>query len=520
MAEIVLINPRFEGSYWGLEYALPLFGKRANLPVACLPLLAALTPPAHKVTLLDENVAPLDFDRLARADIVGLTGMSVQRFRMRAILEQLRRSECFTVVGGPWVTVKEDYFGGLADVVFVGEAEETWPTFLRHWQQGSPQARYEQTEKTDMTRVPCPRYDLLDVPQYMFGSLQISRGCPFQCEFCDIIVTFGRRPRLKTSSQVIAELEAMRALKLRMVFIVDDNLIGNRQAITPVLKDIARWQQASGYPFTFFTEASLDLADAPELLHLLVDANIQAVFIGVESPNAESLQETRKFQNLRKGGSMIDKIHRIQQAGIEVWTGMIVGFDHDDESIFDAQYDFIRDARVAHALVGMLAAIPKTPLYDRLLAENRLDLEDPPEFGTNVIPQRMSRATLREGYVQLMRRLNEPAAYFDRVDSLYHDLNYQFNHAQRAYWQRHPVAWLRDQSKTLIRCAVLFRRLMQQVPDAPLRHEYRRRLASIWKIRREPAALFIYLIKCAMHYHYSEMTRALTRQEQTLINSF
>src|SRR5436190_4564025 len=160
MAHIVLINPRFEASFWGLEHALPFLGKRANLPVACLPLLAALTPAEHTVTLLDENVEPIDFDRLARADIVGVTGMSVQRFRMREILTELKRRGVFTVVGGPWVTVREDYFGDLVDVIFVGEAEETWPRFLTEWKQGDHAQRYEQTEKSDMTRVPTPRFDL------------------------------------------------------------------------------------------------------------------------------------------------------------------------------------------------------------------------------------------------------------------------------------------------------------------------------------------------------------------------
>ncbi len=311
MAEIVLINPQFEASYWGMEYALPLLGKRANLPVACLPLLAALAPEEHRVTLLDENVTPLDFNRIAEADVVGLTGMSVQRFRMREILQQLKQRGVFTVVGGPWVTVKPDYFGELADVIFLGEAEETWPTFLQQWQQGRHVPRYEQAERTDMSRVPCPRYDLLDVGQYMFSSLQISRGCPFQCEFCDIIVTFGRRPRIKTSAQVLAELDAMRAQGMNMAFIVDDNLIGNKRAIRPVLEAIVRWQQEHGLPFTFFTQASIDLADDPALMELLVQANIQSVFIGIESPNPESLRETQKFQNLRSGGTLVEKIHRI-----------------------------------------------------------------------------------------------------------------------------------------------------------------------------------------------------------------
>ena len=210
MAEIILINPRFEVSYWGLEYGLPFLGKRANTPLASLPLLAALTPPGHSVTLLDENIEEIDLDQCARADIVGLTGMVVQRGRMRELLTEFKQRGAFLVVGGPWATVKEDDFEGLADVIFVGEAEQTWPRFLDEWSRGEHKTRYEQDERTDMTTVPTPRYDLLKMRHYLFGNVQFSRGCPFQCEFCDIIVTFGRKPRLKTSAQIIAELDALR----------------------------------------------------------------------------------------------------------------------------------------------------------------------------------------------------------------------------------------------------------------------------------------------------------------------
>jgi radical SAM superfamily enzyme YgiQ (UPF0313 family) len=246
MADIVLINPAFEVSFWGMEHAMPLFGKKANLPVACLPLLAALTPSSHRVTLIDENVEPLDFDRLAKADLVGMTGMIVQRHRMREILVELKRRGIFVAVGGPWITVREDYFGDLADVIFVGEAEETWPRFLQEWQQGRHVRRYEQTERTDMSTVPTPRFDLVKMRNYMFGSVQFSRGCPYQCEFCDIIVTFGRRPRLKTSAQVIAELEALRTQGVFIAFVVDDNLIGNKKAVKLLLRDLITWQQVQG----------------------------------------------------------------------------------------------------------------------------------------------------------------------------------------------------------------------------------------------------------------------------------
>ena len=337
MADIVIINPRFEVSYWGMEHALPLMGKRANLPVACLPLLAALTPPEHTVTLIDENVEAIDFERCARADIVGVTGMSVQRFRMKEILQELKRRGCFCVVGGPLVTVHEDYFDGLADSIFIGEAEHTWPQFLKEWAQGLHQLRYEQAEKTDMSTVPTPRFDMLKMRHYAFGSLQFSRGCPFECDFCDIIVTFGRKPRIKTVTQILLELDAMRATGIKIAFIVDDNLIGNKKAMKEVLREVAAWQQREGFPLLFFTEASIDLADDAELMQLMDEANITSVFIGVESPDETSLRESRKFQNVRKGGTMLEKIRRIQDAGLEVWCGMIIGFDNDDTTIFDRQ---------------------------------------------------------------------------------------------------------------------------------------------------------------------------------------
>ena len=520
MPDIVLVSPRFEASYWGLEYAMPLFGKKANMAPACLPLLAALTPAGHSVTLFDENVKELDFDRITRADIVGLTGMSVQRHRMREILEELKRRGCFVVVGGPWVTVREDYFDGLADVIFVGEAEETWPEFLDDWIKGLHRARYEQTQRTDMTKVPCPRHDLVDARKYVSAGLQISRGCPFQCEFCDIIVTFGRKPRLKESGQVLAELEALRSAGLDLLFIVDDNLIGNKKAIKPILRDIAEWQERKGYPFALLAEATIDLADDRELMELLVAANVQAVFIGVETPNAESLRETKKHQNLRAGGTMTEKIRRVQDSGMEVWTGMILGFDNDDETIFEAQLEFVREARVVHAMSGMLSAIPKTPLYERLASDGRLDNADRSDYGTNVIPKQMTRERLLDGYVGVMRQLNDVNAYFDRADSLYHDGSFQFDRAQRRYWRKHPLRRWAASTATVVRCAVLYHRLMTRIEDQGLRQEYRQRLRRLWKQRRQPSALFIYLLKCAAHYHYHRITQGLCDSSRPVVNTF
>ena len=497
----------------------PCFGKKCNLPTACLPLLAALTPDGHRMTIVDENVEPIDFDRLAEADIVGLTGMIVQRRRMREILRELKARGIFTVVGGPWVSVQEDYFEGLADVIFVGEAETTWPQFLEEWDQGRHQHRYEQLERTDMTRVPVPRYDLLKTKDYLFGSIQFSRGCPFQCEFCDIIVMFGRKPRLKTSAQVIAELEAMRKQHMPIAFIVDDNLIGNKIAVKKLLRDVAAWQAAEGYPFTFFTEASLNLSEDDELMELMVAANIMVVFIGIESPNEESLRETKKYQNVRKGGTIVDRVRKVQDSGLEVWCGMIVGFDHDDARIFKAQREFMRQTDIMHAMVGMLSAIPKTPLYARLKNEGRLDLEDEQVFGTNVIPLGMTRDELRDGYIGLMRDLYDAEFYFERLENLYLTRRFDFARIRNEYWRRHPWAKWKSQSVDALRAFGLFLRLIKNVPDPELRQIYRRRMTTMLRRRPDPNVLFICVLKCAMHYHLYTMSREMVEQRK-LVNTF
>jgi radical SAM superfamily enzyme YgiQ (UPF0313 family) len=511
MAEIVLIHPRFDSSYWGLEHALGLLGGKAVLPVASLPLLAALTPPCHRVTLIDENVEPIDFDRCARADIVGLTGMFVQRAHMREILTELRRRDVFIVVGGPWITVQEADFGDLVDVVFVGEADETWPQFLDDWAAGRHVARYEQTERTDLTKLPVPRVDLLPMKHYRFGSIQMTRGCPFTCEFCDIIVVFGRQPRIKTSAQILAELDVLLAAGKSTVFIVDDNLIGNKKAIKAVLREVIAWQETHGYPITFATEASIDLAEDDELMRLMVDANIAAVFVGIETPNEASLRETKKIQNLADPrGTMLDKVHRIQQAGMEVWSGMIVGFDNDDATVFECQRRFIEDAHIVNTMVNMLVAIPKTPLFARLERENRLDHSDEAfRRGSNVIPRQLSPTQLRDGCAALMRDLYAPAAYFDRLDTLYLERGLRPAVARSRYLRRHPIRRLAANTRLLSEAFAIILQLMRRIPDAALRREYRHRLWRAAKCRPEPAVLQVYALKCALHFHAFMMARQM-----------
>jgi len=486
---------------------MPFLRAKAASPIASLPLLAALTPAEHNVTLIDENVEPIDFARCARADIVGVTGMIVQRTRMMAIIDELKRLGVVVVVGGPLASAREELFAGRADVLFVGEAEETWPRFLAEWQEGRHQPRYEQSAKTDMSSVPVPRYDLLKMRRYAFGTVQFSRGCPFTCEFCDIIVVYGRRPRFKTKSQVIAELDALLKQRVEHAFLVDDNLVGNKKAIKEVLKAVIAWQEANGYPMSFLAEASLDLADDAELMRMMVEANIVTVFVGIESPNEASLRETKKLQNLRKGGSMLDKVRAIQRAGLEVWSGMILGFDNDDPDIFDAHRRFIAEARIVNPLINMLVAIPGTPLHARLKAAGRLDPSDEHPQGTNVIPLQMSREELQQGSLALTRDLYQASAYFDRLDALYLDQGIEAEPARKRYLSRHPWQWLQANAIFLVQAGAILLSLLRRVPEVELSREYRDRMWRALKRRRDPILLRIYALKCAVHYHMHVMIR-------------
>jgi radical SAM superfamily enzyme YgiQ (UPF0313 family) len=374
--------------------------------------VAALVPQEHEVVIIDENIEPIDFESLRRFDVIGVTGMVVQAERMCEILRQLRTLPGVVVVGGPFVTVSEGTFEALCDVRFIGEAEETWPAFLKALASSDPfEARYEQTEKTDMTRVPIPRFDLLKQGRYGTVPVQFSRGCPFLCEFCDIITIFGRRPRVKRPEQVLAELDALTAQGFNSCFLVDDNFIGNKVEAKRLLRRVIEWQEERGFPVTFTTEASINLANDRELIDLMVKANFRSVFIGIETPREASLIETRKRQNVH-GDSLLDKLARIRDGGLEVGGGFIVGFDNDDERIFDEQFEFIQASGIANLSISLLTPLPTTPLYERLRAEGRLDFSDPELI---YIPKQMTREQLKAGFRELLNRVFEVEAYFDRV---------------------------------------------------------------------------------------------------------
>jgi radical SAM superfamily enzyme YgiQ (UPF0313 family) len=438
----------------------------------------------------------------------------------------------FLVVGGPWITVQQDYLAGLADVIFAGEADQTWPLFLREWSAGCHRPRYEQTGRTDLTTLPPPRHDLLKLNRYLQGSIQMSRGCPFLCEFCDIIVTFGRKPRSKTPDQIITELDAWRRAGFGAVFLVDDNLIGNRKALLPILDRLAEWQREHRYIVSLHTEASLNLADDEDLLDRLVAANIRTVFVGIETPNPAALMETKKFQNvgsrqqpkaLRQAEAeefLLSRIHKIQSKGIKVTCGMIVGFDADTPEVFDHQRRFLKQSGILHAMVGQLTAIPKTPLYGRLRQAGRLDEQDPPDYGTNVIPLQMSREQLATGFVELLRDLYLPEAYFDRLDDLY--IRRRFYDFAEAVRVPNIPRWL--QAKYLLISlsftSYLLVKLLVHCTDWGLRRHYLRRLLRFLLSRPYPMRLFDYVMESVCHYHFYRFSQDMAKGRTGIINTY
>ncbi len=411
--KITLVTPKNPTSFWTYDEILPALDARCIFPNLSMPTLAGLTPPEHDVMLCDENVAEIDFD--VEADVVGVTGYIIHKPRMLEIIAEFRRRGRFVVVGGPFASLCPEELRGHCDVIFVDESEETWPRFLRDFEAGAWKTEYRPDEKPDMTLSPTPRFDLLEVDRYHALTIQFSRGCPYNCEFCDIIVIYGRRPRAKSVEQMMTEIRECRRLGAKQVFVVDDNFIGNKKLAKELLREMARWGRENGYPIDFNTEVSLNVAQDDELLELMRQAHFTTIFIGIESPRVASLLETKKTQNLR--GDLVENVRKIHGYGIQVQAGMIVGFDNDDESIFEEQLRFIQEARIPVSMTGLLQAMPKTPLYDRVEREGRLvgDTNGDQFVLTNILPKQMSRRRLYEGYRWLVEQLYDFRNYRERT---------------------------------------------------------------------------------------------------------
>ena len=414
---LLLVYPRYPESFWTFRWAVNeiLPGKRAVNPPLGLATLAALCPPHWQVRIVDENVEPLPLE--PQADLIGIAGMGVQFPRQHELLEYYRSRGHFVVAGGSYASLCPERYERVADTVICGEAELIWPRFCADFEAGCAQALYRETSAIDLKISPPPRFDLLKLPLYTTATMQFSRGCPYMCEFCDIIVMFGRKPRHKSLEQIGRELDILREEGVRKIFFVDDNLIGNLKVAKILLRFLIEYQERHRYAFSFGTEASLNLAQDEELMELFRAAHFRWTFIGIESPDEASLRETRKVQNMRE--NPLTAVQRIHAHGIEVLAGFIVGFDNDTVVTFERQYEFIVRSGIQTAMIGLLNAMPRTPLYERLRAAGRLREEDSggdnTKLDTNVMPLGMSRDELIGGYRRLHERLLEDGAIARRI---------------------------------------------------------------------------------------------------------
>ena len=423
--KILLVYPEFPDTYWSFRHALKFEGKRAAFPPLGLLTVSAMLPSDWERRLVDMNVETLWPEDVEWADMVFISAMIVQRESLEEVVELCRSMNKRVVVGGPYVSTSSEQLPD-ADHIFIGEAETTLPEFINDLKLGIQQKIYKAEQRPSLANTPVPDFSLIDMRHYSAMNVQYSRGCPFNCEFCDIIEIYGRVPRTKSNEQMLAELDALKATGWRgLVFVVDDNFIGNKKNVRLFMPDLIEWSRANDYPFSFITEASVNLAEDDQLLQQMEDAGFRRVFLGIETPVEESLKEAQKGQNTRR--NLLDSIHKIQSYGLEVMAGFIVGFDSDPENIFDLQMAFIRESGIPLAMVGLLSALPDTQLWRRLEKEGRLvgyHSGNNTDCSLNFIPK-MNAERLVDGFKDVLRNIYSPKEYYDRaldcLSRLHHD---------------------------------------------------------------------------------------------------
>jgi len=416
--KILMVYPQYPDTFWSFKHALRFIAKKATLPPLGLLTVAAMLPEKWEKKLINMNTATLTDKDLKWADYVFVSAMAVQQRSASEVIDRCRKMGVKIVAGGPLFTTGYESFGhDDIDHLVLSEAESILEEFLDDLEKGRARHIYWSEERPAITKTPVPMWSLLDMKKYQSMSIQYSRGCPFNCEFCDIIVLNGQRPRTKDKEQMIAELDALYNHGWRgSVFMVDDNFIGNKRKLkAEILPAIIDWMEKKKHPFTFFTEASLNLADDEELMRLLVKAGFDMLFIGIETPSEEGLNECNKLPNRNR--DLLASVKKIQNFGFQVQGGFIVGFDSDPISIFKSQINFIQKSGIVTAMVGMLMAPPETRLYKRLKKENRL-LEggsgDNTDGSTNFIPK-MGYETLANGYKHILDTIYAPKHYYERI---------------------------------------------------------------------------------------------------------
>ncbi len=415
----LLLYPEFPATFWSFTHALKFIHKRASLPPLGLLTVAALMPRSWNLRLIDLNVRRLADADLAWADLVCIGAMIAQRTSAERLVARVRAAGKTIVAGGPLFTSAAGEFPGV-DHFVLNEAEVTLPEFLDDFARGRARRIYRTTRFADLRASPAPQWELAELNRYASMSVQFSRGCPFDCEFCDVTAKFGHLPRTKAAAQIVGELDGLYDRGWRgQVFFVDDNLIGNKRVLkTELLPALIAWQWRRGGRFPFFTEASINLADDAELMGMMREAGFDGVFVGIETPDAGSLVECNKRQN--QGRDLVADVKRMQRAGLQVQGGFIVGFDHDTPNIFQRQVEFIQQSGIVTAMVGLLNALPDTKLHARLQREGRLlgrSSGDNVDGTINFVP-RLPTVELMEGYKDILRRIYAPRAYYQRVRTL------------------------------------------------------------------------------------------------------
>jgi radical SAM superfamily enzyme YgiQ (UPF0313 family) len=414
---ILMIYPQHTKTFWGFENVMKILGKKAAYPPLGILTISSMLPGHWSKKLVDLNTEALSSSDIAWADFVFISAMIVQKESALKVIERVRQSGKPIVAGGPLFTTGSEDFPFI-DHLFLGEAENTLKDFINDVEKNTLKRIYQAVDFPDLGSVPVPDWSLINPAKYHSMSLQYSRGCPFNCEFCDIVILNGRNPRTKTKEQVIAELDALYKMGWHEgVFFVDDNLIGNKNKLkTEILPAIIEWQKTRKYPFTLNTQVSINLTDDEEMIRLMVDAGFTTVFIGIETPDEASLEECSKFQNQNR--NLVSGVKKLQNFGLEVQGGFIVGFDSDTPAIFQKQIEFIQKSGIVTAMVGLLTALPKTRLHKRLEENKRIVRESSANntiFSTlNFIP-RMDKKILFSGYTEILETIYNPKNYYERI---------------------------------------------------------------------------------------------------------
>lgn len=494
MPKALLVYPEHPPTYWGANYALEMVGIKAAFPPLGLLTIAAMFPPEYDLRVVDMNVAPLKDSDLEWADMVFTSTMIVQRLSLKTVIERCNLAGVPVIAGGPHPTTFHDEIAGV-DHFVLDEAEEIFLEFLRDLEDGTAKRIYREPRKPDVTLTPVPRFDLIDLDHYYSMGLQFSRGCPFDCEFCDITKLYGRVPRTKSPAQMVTEFDSLRQLGWEgPLFLVDDNFIGNKREAMKLLPVIADWQKAHGYPFSLSTEASVNLAHLDELMDAMVEAGFDTVFLGIETPNPKALIKTKKPQNTsrKEENFLFNAVRKIQRKGMQVQGGFILGLDSDDEGVFDAQIEFIQQAGIPVAPIYLLTALRGTDMYERLRAENRL-LDK--EIGTSAMTlnfeSELDPGTLIDGYKRVTATLYDSTLenYFQRCLAL-------FEHLEPVPHLRKPMS-----ANAIVVAAMRVRRQLSknQIPA------FSRFIAQV--SRNHPRMLPTALRLAGLGYHFERVTR-------------